>query len=33
MVFLTFDDGLSKWTKEFLDVLKQDGSKATFSYY
>lgn len=30
MVYLTFDDGPSEWTEEFLDVLQQYGVKATF---
>ncbi|MBP1916058.1 peptidoglycan/xylan/chitin deacetylase (PgdA/CDA1 family) [Lederbergia galactosidilyticus] len=30
MVYLTFDDGPSKWTGDFLDVLKEHGIHATF---
>lgn len=30
IVYLTFDDGPSKWTEEFLDVLQQYDVKATF---
>ncbi|WP_071784175.1 polysaccharide deacetylase family protein [Paenibacillus antibioticophila] len=30
IVYLTFDDGPSEWTEEFLDVLQQYGVKATF---
>lgn len=29
-VYLTFDDGPSKWTGDFLDVLKEHGVQATF---
>ncbi|MCR8644298.1 polysaccharide deacetylase [Paenibacillus sp. N1-5-1-14] len=30
VVYLTFDDGPTKYTSKFLDVLKQHGVKATF---
>lgn len=30
VVYITFDDGPSKWTEQFLDVLKEHGVKATF---
>ncbi|WP_442961172.1 polysaccharide deacetylase family protein [Pseudogracilibacillus sp. SO30301A] len=30
MVYLTFDDGPSEWTGDFLDVLKEHGIHATF---
>ncbi len=30
VVYLTFDDGPSNWTEQFLDVLQQHGVKATF---
>lgn len=30
VVFLTFDDGPSKWTEQFLDVLKAHHVQATF---
>nr|WP_127488559.1 polysaccharide deacetylase family protein [Paenibacillus ehimensis] len=30
VVYLTFDDGPSEWTGQFLDVLKQNNIKATF---
>jgi hypothetical protein len=32
IVYLTFDDGPSEWTEEFLDVLQQYDVKATFFY-
>ena len=30
VIYLTFDDGPSKLTDEFLDILKQNNVKATF---
>ncbi|MFF2090783.1 polysaccharide deacetylase family protein [Paenibacillus sp. NPDC058174] len=30
VVYLTFDDGPSKYTNDILDILKQNGAKATF---
>lgn len=30
IVYLTFDDGPSQWTGKFLDVLQEQGVKATF---
>ena len=30
VVYLTFDDGPSKWTEQFLDVLDAHDAKATF---
>lgn len=30
MVYLTFDDGPSQWTGDFLDVLEENGIHATF---
>jgi hypothetical protein len=30
MAYLTFDDGPSEWTHQFLDILAQKGVKATF---
>jgi len=30
VVYLTFDDGPSKWTEDFLDVLKEYGVQGTF---
>ncbi len=30
VVYLTFDDGPSKWTEQFLEVLQEHGVKATF---
>ncbi|MDW0110606.1 polysaccharide deacetylase family protein [Sporosarcina aquimarina] len=30
VVYITFDDGPSKWTDQFLDVLQEHGVKATF---